>query len=568
MLAIPLLSVVLTWPVLWHGFPIQGHDAMLHGLWTLHFGQQFLEGEWYPRWLMGMNDGLGSPAFFFYPPVPYWLTAPFLPLFDADFAPWRALGLTATIALAASGLFTYGWLRAFLSPLAAFAGSVAYMIAPYHLLIDLYMRAAWAEYWAMTWLPLILCAAHRIAMGRHSHVLLLALATALLAMSHLLTLMLFVLIPVIYVAWTAPEHRKLKALLLTHLGMAWGMCMAAVYVVPAMNMQSTVSMGELWGRFGAHLFRNHHLSYLWASPLTDIRFLMVFTFIGTMLLVLLTFIGVHIRYRLQKTDMVHQVSVFCVSIAVLSFWLTTNSSHMVWENIQTLQKVQFPWRLGTVLSLMMAALMACLTQALCASSARFRVTTTLWLAVAVVGILGVTAMSAVAVTDQKLPTLRDMLKHPDAPEYRPQGVPLSTFLTGVTRSDTTQQAVSAVCNDIGEHTQHWTAVKHAAREMNFSVETKRGCLLTVRHFFFPQWHMFIDQQHQGQAGIMTANGLITADIPPGKHDVTFRLMSTDAETFGLSVSVAATAAWILIMTLFCRTSIAIRQADADSCRSI
>jgi hypothetical protein len=46
-------------------------------------------------------------------------------------------------------------LRRFASETAAIVGAVVYLASPYHLTVDLYMRAAFAEFWAFVWMPLI-----------------------------------------------------------------------------------------------------------------------------------------------------------------------------------------------------------------------------------------------------------------------------------------------------------------------------------------------------------------------------------------------------------------------------
>src|SRR5690349_15300276 len=68
-------AVVLAFPMLVYGPMSQGHDTDEHLNFTRYFGEQFWGGEWYPRWLMGMNHGLGSPTFFVYPPLPSYVCA-------------------------------------------------------------------------------------------------------------------------------------------------------------------------------------------------------------------------------------------------------------------------------------------------------------------------------------------------------------------------------------------------------------------------------------------------------------------------------------------------------------
>jgi hypothetical protein len=58
---IGVAAVVLAAPMLGYGPMPQGHDTDEHLNFARYFGEQFWGGEWYPRWLIGMNHGLGSP---------------------------------------------------------------------------------------------------------------------------------------------------------------------------------------------------------------------------------------------------------------------------------------------------------------------------------------------------------------------------------------------------------------------------------------------------------------------------------------------------------------------------
>src|SRR5216684_7565319 len=103
--------VLFSLPLLFYGFPVSTHDGRLHRMWLSNFQAQLWAGEAYPRWLQGMNGGLGSPAFFFYPPVPYFITSLLYPLFRTQSSIWQELGLGAAIGMTASGLCAYAWLK-------------------------------------------------------------------------------------------------------------------------------------------------------------------------------------------------------------------------------------------------------------------------------------------------------------------------------------------------------------------------------------------------------------------------------------------------------------------------
>src|ERR1700730_16382153 len=180
-LVISAAGLIFTIPPLIYGIPFFSDDGVSqHALWYIHFSTQLWAGDLYPRWLMGMNEGLGSPVFYYYPPVPVFLTSLLKPFFPDDLYGWHQLGLSASLALIASGFSAYLWLKDLTGRTSALLAAVLYMATPYHLAADLYIRGSFAEYWAFVWMPLVLFFAHRIVSGDKLAVAGLAVSYALL----------------------------------------------------------------------------------------------------------------------------------------------------------------------------------------------------------------------------------------------------------------------------------------------------------------------------------------------------------------------------------------------------
>jgi uncharacterized membrane protein len=130
---------------------------------------------------------LGSPSFFYYAPLPYYFTSLLYPVFAQDPLGWRQLGISVSVALIASGLFTYLWLRMITSGRSALVASLIYMLMPYHLAVDLYTRGAFAEFWAFVWMPLTMFFTIRTVGGGQFTMVGLAVSYASLIMTHLPT---------------------------------------------------------------------------------------------------------------------------------------------------------------------------------------------------------------------------------------------------------------------------------------------------------------------------------------------------------------------------------------------
>lgn len=175
-----------------------GHDIYHHLIFSYHFSEQLLQGELYPRWLTHMNGGFGSPTFFFYPPLPYYLTALFSWIPEHNLLGCTPLGLSISLALILSGMSAYYWLRELTTTRYALGLAMLYMVLPYHLLIDLYVRFSFAEFWSFAWMPLILYCSKRVSRDEPHGVVGLGISLALLITTHLPTFLIFLPILVGY----------------------------------------------------------------------------------------------------------------------------------------------------------------------------------------------------------------------------------------------------------------------------------------------------------------------------------------------------------------------------------
>jgi uncharacterized membrane protein len=145
--------------------------------------------------MMDMNSGMGSPTFFFYGSVPFYVTSLFQAVVPYRDYGWPAVGLSASLALVGSGLAAFVWLRDVAGRNGALAGALGYMLLPYHLEIDHLVRFAFAECWAFVWLPLVLACTHRCVQGDRRAVVPLAVSYALLVMTHPPSTLLFSAVP-------------------------------------------------------------------------------------------------------------------------------------------------------------------------------------------------------------------------------------------------------------------------------------------------------------------------------------------------------------------------------------
>lgn len=513
----------------------QGHDLFHHLLSGHFFAVQLWQGEIYPRWLMEMNGAFGSPAFFFYPPLPYYVSALFAgpePLAHHAMIP---LLWSNTLALGLSGLFAYLWLRPFATPGRALAASLLYMALPYHLAIDIYARFALAESWAFVWAPLALLAQDRLCRRAPFALLLLALAVALLTLSHLpSTLLILGLLTVrsLLLAWRSKITLHLWP---TLLGQLWGLAMASLLLLPALLDQGGISMDQM--RIGMFEFHRNFLDRL-PETSSDWRFRGHLAWLTLLTLVLLLVAWAAAR------EPRHPELLIWGTLGTLSFLMMLPLSEPLWHLLPPLQLVQFPWRLNLLLVIATVAVVALGVPA-------YRPWQWLWWTVLALTLLSQAVYvheSPLTQAPQKSALDGEFDSKRSAREYRPKQVPKGMFApTLLAWKDEFQPAVTTEQQGIS-----WQILSWQPRQIVLTVDAPAPAKLILHQFDYPGWQAKLDDTLPLTIS-STRNGLIQVWVPAGRHQVTFTLTARWPERLGYGLSLIAWLIWSLLLASQIRT---------------
>jgi hypothetical protein len=557
LVAIAAVGIVLSLPVLIFGVPFFSDDGVTHAMWYAHFSEQLFSGDLYPRWLMNMNAGLGSPVFFYYPPVPFFLTSLLRPFFASDPQGWHQVGVSCSIALVASGIGTYFWLKDISDDISALVGAVLYMAMPYHL-AEIYVRGSLAELWAFVWMPLILFFTNKVVAGRKLACLGLAVSYALLVMTHLPTTLIFSVVPVTYALFTANKERRMKAAAITLASLLIGIGLSAAYLLPALLTQQNVSINRM--ATGYFYYNNWFLFSKWSIWKEDKL---------TLLLLVVDMIGIAgCSFFISKTrlsDRQRTLSRFWFAAAGASVFMMTDLSKPLWWIISPLQKIQFPWRFNVPLSISSAALLTLAIFSLRAGPlASGKILKTIAVALIVVWLPAMT-FEAWRMFPQTSPDpttsnskKKQIEESRDAPEYRPRwnesigelnwnasmdidnwdGLLEREFDSLLQRVATHDGSAPGIrlTQGIGQA----TVTARKPREIDLHVETPKGALLEAPQFYYPYWTARL----VGETTTLTTSpskpdGLLSFSVPPGNHDVELRLERSRAELAGEIASLAS-----------------------------
>ena len=382
------------------------------------------------------------------------------------------LAVSTTVILFLSGLAMRAWLVKISGKrTAALIGAIAYMAAPYHL-FDIYTRGAFAEITAYAVLPVVMLALRLTLEKARWGLPLLALAYAALLLSHLPTALLcsITVIPS-YVLFTT----RTPALLLRCAGGgALGIGLAAIYLLPAMELQSWISAHELWTSF----YRASNWFVMaperWVDPDT-------MRVIGSIVLATALLAAGLCLALLQLPDGQGRRELgFWVALGLACLILIAGLLPWFWD-LPLVGKVQFPWRL------LMVVEFALLT-ALCLAplGELRRVVVYVFAAAAVALVPGAMLIVTDAWARTGFVWRTGVLDRHDVKEYQPAGYKLAGSRYADLGLEQLKDTPVISCSPPARACR---ADSDPFGGLRVAVTADQPTTITLRRFFFPAWRL-------------------------------------------------------------------------------
>lgn len=309
------------------------------------------------RWVPDMGYGFGFPLFNFYPPLPYLFGEVFrligIPFVDTA-------KLLFMVAFVASGVTMYFLAKEFFSKWGAILSAIFYVWAPYHA-VDIYVRGAMNESWALIWFPLVLRISYRLIIEKGKLKWWFAgLAVAWFGLFTSHNLMVLIFTPVFGVwclLWLVrtKNWRRIQDLLLAGV---WSFGLAAFFSIPVLLESKLVQTNNLvvgYYEYVAHFATMSQtlFSRFWGygpSAWLENGDKMSFQIGHIHWILSLILLGV-VAYRFwknRKLDRSVAAVLFFLIIGWIALFMTHSRSTPIWQAIQPLKFVQFPWRFLTI----------------------------------------------------------------------------------------------------------------------------------------------------------------------------------------------------------------------------
>ena len=536
-----------------------------------------LQGHFPVRWMPDANYGYGYPFFNYYAPLSIYITLLFR-FIGFSYVSSIQLSQLAGFLVAAWGVFHLAR-RWFKNDWAGLLASIAYTVAPFHM-VNVYTRGdSLAEFWAMAFYPLVILAADKLANSgvakqRSREVALLALAYAGLILSHNISALIFspFLLLYIFLKWARQKfiiHRS-SFIIHTAFALLLAFTLAAWFFVPALAEQSLAQLGPVtagYFHFSAH-FRGANLVqpafFFDYNPDGDAAFAMGLVQAVTAVLGLIALIIYKNRTQIPQTNtdqeknprssafirvLTSSNAFIAISFLIATFMITP-LSQFLWENLPLLPFTQFPWRFLSVQAF--AAALATAGLALLPWRKWLAPLTAVLLLVAGLGALNtdhinLTDADVTAVNLAQYEWFTGNIGTTVSAEYLPHTVqPRSYTSSWLTTGE--RDAVRALSGELVTAQRTNERITHQIwdMEMVVSTETPPPTTLVFPTLHWPGWVGGIDGERV-EIRPSPGSGLIMLDTPPGKHIITLKLTRTPVRLAAELISLIAllVAIWLI-----------------------
>ena len=525
-------------PFLHPGLP-SGHDASAHLTHAYLFNRSWSEGQIPVRWTSGVQAGDGQPLFNFYQPGLYYfiqatsLVSPALSV---------AFKLTLVLLWWFGAAATFFWLRPLGWRPAAF-GALLFALSPY-LILDVFVRAAYAEFAAVSIAPATLWAVDRfVRNGGLARALGASATLAWIPVCHLPGALVLLPAIVVYalvvaVVTRAPWQRYVafaaSALLAAGL--------AAFYLGPAIGELQFVSIDRMTD--GYMEYARHFLTapqwfdYEWGfgSSLQGtndgLSFQVDIVQWLAGLAAAITLAVVAGKRALAPSD---AVLAYWLGAAAFALFMTTSSSREVWATVPHLSFLQFPWRYLMLVSLSTAPIGALVL-------VRLRPPALQALAVIVVALVqlhvhGVHLGPKAYFTQEQVDI--DAPDWPATKDARQFAFLDAAFTPVSARGDSPRAPCTWTVAD-GHATLEAIVAHDHHRVLNV---TGNGAVLRFNSPHFPGWTIRVDGE-ESEATVDPETGYVEFHVPSGAHQIEATFENTPLRATADAVTAGSLGLWV------------------------
>lgn len=529
------------------------HDDM-QMIRQLEMEKCLIDGQIPCRWTPDLGYGYGFPLFNYYPPLPYIIGEPFR-LLGFSFA--STVKLTAFLQITLSALFMYLLCLQLTNPLNSLLGSLFYTYGPYHA-VNIYIRGAMNEAWASVFFPLVFLFSKRfIDKNKFIDLLLLSISFTFILLSHNPMALIFAPFLILWVIYWLYQKYSLNfksyltVLIKFLISGIISIALSAFFTLPVLfenNLVQIDTMFQGYYNFSVHFVSLYQLfiSNFWSDgpsvwgTLDGMSFSVGYLhwIIPTLGLFLCLILLILKKITIRDSFLFLLIYFFSLTTAFLAH----EKSTIIWQQLATLQKIQFPWRFLNLTNFFSSLSVVCLM------SLFFKKYTKIRLKILVSAIL---IVSVILLNFQKF---YPVTSGPITDEQKFQGLAWNNQITsGIydylpkTASTAPKYPAKEYLDNLNPEVKY--TIKSASKGTNWqfiNLTLSSSTTITFPVLAFPEFKLY-DFQKPLNYQIEPYLGRITVNLPAGEHQLYLTLHNTPIRIISNYISLLS---WVLVLVYF------------------
>jgi len=535
---IPILAIL---PLFNSGY-FNMHDVQ-HPVRLFLLNKGISQGYLYPRWVDDLGFGFGYPLFNFYPPLIYYVAIVFVLL---GFSLVCSLKIMLGVGFVLGAFSSYLYARLFFSRRLSLLVATFFTYTFYHA-ITVYVRGAFAEFFSYSLFPLVAyflqSLINKPSLGK---ILGLGLSFALLLLCHPLIAFpsVFFIGAYLLLAWVFAK-KKVRVILSQIFGLVLGLGLSAFFWLPSFfekkdSLVEEILTKELFN-YRLHFVQLKQFYYSpWgfggstAGTADGISFQ-----IGKyyLLFLALSFLGgAFLLFKKTSNKIKKTLMLVGFNLCLLGFswFMTLPYSQFIWDKINYLWYLQFPWRFFTFASLYLSIVSVSVFVwwgALVKNRLWHKLGQIFLIAIAFVLVIKYSLLfkpqTTFETTDKKLTNLkqRQWVISKTSFEFVPKGVATKKNELGVTTLAINSEDLPKESYRIIKGKALVKTKLNHFRNKKYLLNVIKPAIFQLNTYHYPGWSAFLNGQ---QVIISDKNRfkLIRVVLPKGTHNLVFKFQNT------------------------------------------
>lgn len=505
--------------------PITGADAANHLSWLDQFSTLQHQGILYPHWLAQSFNGLGTPTFYFYPPLTYAIGGllQYIHGFSAVEL-YRCIILLSTIFCM---ITAYWYLRQHLTGQRhLLLGALLYAFAPYRF-VDTNSRCALAEAVFFAILPLVLLGVDYARTPRYwlRSFAILSIAWMAAILCHVPGTMVLACTLVVYAI--IQLRKNLPAYAVIIVALVNGSLLAAFYWYPIPHLLGYIPTNHFTDFIGGPGNSGYFLVDLFHPPFTIISMICAISY------ACIGMIWYYDRDISKRSNILLPLLILPLLIQIPPFTVR------LWQVLFPLTIIQFSWRWTMVATLGIAMAIVKLGE-----KDRRHQHQILFLYSSLSLIVVLVYTGGLRFTGQRfIDRTHQYFQHSDAIEYIPRNSP---------RFTPTQLKQLATLpefqNDLLGPSESIRSTAQQNNIQTFAVHFENPHLVKIHQFYWPLWKL--EAQGRGIPTFADSNGLTEFYLPAGTYEAKYHLTISPYERSGKNIAIAGVVLFLVLLPAF------------------